>query len=816
MKIREKTLPLVMLVLACAAAALLAAFPLAGECTTSAGVCIQGWLSAPVKWLYWLILVALCVGGGVLGRFVGRRLAGSRLAALAPLAWLPALVLLPHGLAPFDPTLAGIVLPYGGAFLAAVCLERLICPALAAPAVPSRHPVRVQWVWFAVTAMLLFMFWAGVSRPQHFGGGDVKHYRLLLSNLLERGDLDLTDRMEEMMDSYEVPVKARNAFLRRSHMKVNAAGRVHSYHSFGFPLLAWPFHAALGGKLGDGVLLALLGALALCGIRAACLAHGAPRPAADIVAILTGLSYMWVYTAMSFLPEMLGFGLVAWAFWAVAAQERPGWRWGSAIVAAVTCVYLPVAHIRFAPTAGMLAACFGIEGLFFVRGEPFWRRKIPRLTVFSLLFLGGWGALLASHAMMFRGTAAYDYEGIAGRVPLVMWGMFADRYGVAVMVPVVFALATSAIMALFRRDAAARRAIMALTVVASTLWFCCCTHAALGGACLKGRYFYPAVPVLLPFFAMALARAGRAGRDWLLFLAILPVLSLVFIAPFLAGARLVYAPVAFRGFMNTSLFWEPFPALFRGSSAAANVAGSVFALSLFALSFLACTRRGGRPFRMTAAVVLMVLAFFCGRAVDRDFSPKRLDAFDVLMGEHHFHDYRVIGDAPGDFFSSFRDPTSDPCSIYVLSDDMGRSHADTYRLQHPADMPVDDWRGRPLRWGKSRSGFTSLRSARGFVAARATGRVVRGTARLALQIGGVPDAPDIALPEGPFDVVFVARVFRGNKGANFRLALENDMGEAIIDTTEYVPCPPKLVDLLGGFPTSARVVEWDGRPGWEG
>lgn len=818
MKTSPKCLPLLLLVLACAVAALLAVFPPAGACMTPAGVCIQGWWSAPVRWLYWPLWAALCAGGMALRRFAGNRLANSRFGAFIPLAWLPALVCLPHGLAPIDRTLAGLVLPFGGAFLAAVCLERFLRPWLKPPFPPPRRSHVVPWIWFAASFVLLFAFWAGVARPQRFKSGDAKQYRVQLENLLERGNLELGDRMETMMDELEIPPDpaTRRKWLLDQHVRINTAGQVYSYHSFGFPVLAWPFHALLGAFLGEGVLLAALGALALCGVRAACLAHGAPGVAANTVAALTGFSYMWVYTAMSFLPEMLGFGLVAWAFWAIAAQERPGWRWGAAAVAAVACVYLPVAHIRFAPTAGMLAACFGVEGLFFVGDEPLWRRKVPRLAVFALVCFVGWAALWASHAAMFRGTAAYDYGGIAGRVPMVMWAMFSDRHGMVVMVPAATAFVVAALVALFRRDAVARRAPMALSVVAATLWFCCCTTAALDGACLKGRYFYAVVPVLLPFFAHALVRAGRAGRLWLFFLSFLPVLSLFFLAPFLAGPRLVFAPVAFRGFLNLSLFWEPFPSLLRGSSSVGCVLGSVFAGTLFALSLLACTRRGGRFSRTATAAILAVVAFFCGRAVDRNCTSKRLGAFDVLMDERHFHDFRVLGDGPGDCFSAFSEPSNDPGPLYALTDDPASALDGVCRLQHPADLSVDDWRGRPLRWGKFREKFMALPEATGFVAARATGRVVRGTAHLAFQLSGVSDAPDIVLPEGPFDVVFRVRVFIGKQGANFRLALEDGVGEAIIDSIEYAPSPTGLADLLGGFPPGARLVEWDGRPRTDG
>ena len=813
MRISSKCFSLLLLGFSCALAAALAATPPAGVCVTHAGVYIQGWWCEAARWLFWPAEIALLAFGFFLFRFAGRHLCDGRLGALAPLAWLPALVALPHGLVPVDHTLAGIVLPLGGTFLAAICVERFLGAfPVRRDEPPRRRSALAAWAWFGAAFLLLLAYHFGVARPQGFGSGDVKHYRIQVQNLLERGDLDLTDRAESMMREAGIPDDsvARNGWVRQSHMRENEDGQIYSYHSFGFPLLACPFAAAMG-DLGDGLLLALLGAMALCGVRSACLAHGAPRGAADAVSVLTGFSYVWVYTAMSYLPEMLGFGLVAWAFWGIAAQGEPGRRWSAAAVAALACSYLPVAHIRFTPTAGMLALGFGIEGLC-LRGEPFWKGKVPRLGLFSLVCFGSWVLLGVLHARMFRGTAAYDYSDIAGHTPIVMWAIFADRRGVVSVVSAVSAFLVAAVAALFRRDAVARRAAMALAVVAATLWFCCCTIDALNGECLHGRYFYPMVPVLVPFFAIALSRATRPGRIWLLFLALVPVLYFLFVPWFLNGSGLVHAPASARKLMNLNLLWEPFPPFFHGSvpsSGHYRLVGSFFAASLFGLSALACTRRGPAWARTGAAVFLLAVAFVCGRAVNLGIPPGRIGPFEVLMANRHFHDFRVLGPHSGDFFASFRRPVDDARFAYVLTDDLSRTPNDACRLEHPSDLPATDWRQRPLRWGKVHIRLLPLCEAGGIVTCRATGRVVRGTARLALQVGGVPDAEDVVLEEGPFDVVFRTPIRRNTKGVNFQVALENDIGEVCVATTEYVPCPDGLVDLLGGFPASSTVVEAD-------
>ena len=793
-------------------AAALAAFPLSGVCVTRAGTCIQGWIGPWVRRLAWPALAVAVAGGWALWRWAGRRLAGSRWGeATRGLAWLPALVLAPSVMAPIDRTLAGLVLPLGGAFLAATALERILRPGGggAPAAAPPSRPLRAAWTWFALTALALFAFWRFAAVPQRFASGDEQHYEMQVENLLEHGNVDLTERAEAMMaeDGIGDDPELLDSFFLRYHFTANANGRIHTYHSSGFPLLAWPFRAAFG-RTGDGLLLALLGALALCGVRAACRVHGASRRMADAVSALTGLSYLWVYTAMSFLPEMLGFGLVAWAFWAVAAQGRPErrWRWGATAVAAVACGYLPVAHIRFLPTAGMLAACFGVEGLWWCRDESFWKAKVPRLGLFSAFCFAAWGVLWAVHSTMFRGAPAYKYGEIAGHELLVMWAIFADRRGVSTVVPAVYACLAATVVALFRRNAPARRAAMALAVVAATMYFCCSVQAALEGACLNGRYFYVVLPVLLPFLALALDRAGRPGRLWILFLLAVPVLYFLFVAPFLREADLVYAPSAGRSIMNLTLLWEPFPEFF-GAGRALRGAGSLFAAALFGLSALACTRRGGRVFRTAAATVLLAAAAAAGRRVDCAEPPGRLGEMLFLTDCRPFREFRVLGPAPGGYFDAFRPPETPSEAVYLLADGPSRLAEDAHRADCASDLSQDDWLGRPLAWGKVHKDFVSLKKTGGDFACRATGRVHRGRARLALQTDGLPVAPDVPLDGGTFDVTFLVRVPRGKRGVNFRLALEGGTGEALVETTQVVPFRDGLPEILGPLPETTRIVD---------
>lgn len=799
---------LALLAAAAAVSAVLAAVPLAGTAVLPGGAVVRGWCARSVRVLFPALAIASLAASAAAARFAGRRLAPSRLAALRHAAWLPALLVWMHASALFGRVLAGLVLPLGGTLLAAAVLRDAVFSGKEGGAAPARgrRPTLRAWLFFAATAVFLFLFREGVVVRSGFdGGGDAKHYRVQAENLVRTGSLDLTDRADELFRQAREAGLAvsRENFLVRSHLKQNDRGRVYSYHSFGLPLLVWPAWL-LFGAAGDALLRILVGALALAGLRAACLAHGASRRAADSVAALTGLSCVWAWTALSFLPEMLGFGLCAWAFWAVAAQRDAGRRAAATLVAAVACAYLPVAHVRFAATAAPLALFFGIEGLL-VPDEPFWRRKVPRLAVFSLVCFAGWLALRAVHGVFFSGTASYAYASIAGRDPSVMWAMFADRRGVASVAPVAFPCVAAAVAAAARGGGTGRRAGEALVAAAFVLYCCCSTEAALVGATFNGRYFYPVLPVLLPFLALALDRADRAGRLWILFLLLLPVFYFFVVSPFLPPAALIRSPAPVRSFAAFQTFWEPFASFRETGNAATRRAGSLFAAALFALSFLACFRARPR-LRAAAAAALLVLAFGAGRFVDRGDPPFRAGPFAVLGGDRRFRDFELLSGSVDGFFEAFRSGLSGRPAMR-LADGPAVDPALYDRSQAPADVPQNDWAGRDLRWAKVRFRVVGTDGRPGVVACHAKGRVLRGTALLSPTVPDAAPFGETRLPEGPFEVVFRIPVERGNGGVNLLLALDGNEGEAIVDEFDVVPCPPGIHAALGPFPATARVFD---------
>lgn len=804
----ERIRAALLLLFALAAAAIL--LPLSATVVLRSGIVVQGWSRTSARILFPAVLAGAAALSFAIWRRTGRLPEGSRMDALRPIAWMPVAVALSHAGGWIGGTASSLALPYGTTLVVALCLERFLRRALAKPdAVSAGRRNRAPATLFLTTFVLLFALWAGFAAPNRFaGGGDTKHYRFMLANLIERGDLDLTDRMDALMEEERVPDNpmVRSEYLRRSHMKVNSKGRVHSYHSFGFPLLAWPLVLLLG-PLGDPILRALLGAFAIVAVRASCLAHGAPRSAANLTTGLVGLSYVWVYTALSFLPEMLGFGLCAWVVWALAAQHDPRRRLAATCVAAVACAYLPVAHVRFAPTALALAGFFGVEGLL-VRDEPFWPRKFPRLALYTAACFAGWIALWLCHASFYSGTSAYNYSRIAGREPLAMLAMFADRRGVAAVFPAVFAGIAAAVCAVFRGGAEGRRAGMSLVTAAGVLYCCCCTPVAVSGTCLNGRYFFPVVPVFVPCLALALARADRPGRVWLLFLALLPVLYFLPLSFFLSKTQLLRAPAPVRTLPPLQSFWEPFAAFFDGSPPAVRTAASIFAAAVLGISILACVRR--RPVvRAVAAAVLLSVAFAAGRTVDRGDPPERAENISLLAGKRPLRYFRVLSGTPSDLFEAFRRGTEnqDSKSAILFTDDPTPDHEQFRRTLFVQNHPENDWAGRNRRWCMVRNRSMPIGSNRSIIACRVKGEVVRGSARLAILIWGRPYMGDIALPSGPFDVVYRIRVFPDLQGVNALVSLDGDAGEIRVDEFEVVPCPDGLRDALGPFPDDATIVD---------
>lgn len=817
--------------------AALSFLPVEGSYRTPSGAVLQGWMHACVRQAWPLLFVALFAFSFWVWRRTGvrtdREAAGrgaALLRALRPLAWLPAIVAIRHSSAWIGCSVAGLALPLGAPALLAWTLERLTRPSFESTAKPGDHRAVRRFRRLASPGAAVFLaafaalaaihVWQGQGR--FVGGGDVVHYMTQLDNLLERGNLDLAERLDHAMRKRKVPreEKAEKEFISWSHSRKNSSGRVYSVHAWGYPVLAWPLAKLFGRDAGASLLGLLLGALGIAGVWASSRRCGASAAAAGWAAGTLCLSWFWAFTASSHLPEMLGCALVAWAFWAVVARVGPGdsdaperaTAIRTGVVSAACCAYLPVSHMRFFPIASVLAVAWiaACASTPLARGESRGRRAAVLLLHPAAVALA-WIALWLNHAAMFAGVSAFSLETIFFSRPLAMLAIFADRRGIGPLYPLSWLLALAPVPFLFRRRSGLRAAAaLALALEATTLVACCAQSGAIIGACISGRYFLQAIPPLVPFGAVWLARTGRPGRAWWFFLASLPVLYLFAISPGCTGGGLVHSPFGIWDFDALRSFWQPFReilyplpgggTLFRAALCLA-VPAAVMAVS----ALLAAPARR----RTVAAVAVLALGAAAGIAADSFLPSVQRNPAWAFSHEHLWRDFRWIsGSAAKGFFPTFRENQSaepvGPCFAVFAGEPPPAGRA------RPVDVskrPPNDWNGRDLRWVEIRP-FQLRENRRGALAVRVRGRAVGGPARFAVSIGQEAfPSEGVSVGEGPFDIVFLVPTRRGRRSATVFGAVDGDKGGFFTDFVEIAPYAPGLEKAAGPFPEGSVVAD---------
>lgn len=744
---------------------LLSLFPMEGAYRIPSGAVVQGWFCRGVRLAFPLVFAGLAVFSAWIWRRTGERLAGAEpgtgsaaaaLQALRPLAWLPALAAFRHAAGWIGVPVAAMALPFGIPLLLALVAERFSRPAFEGAAAPGVRPLR-RFAPFAVAFAALLVLAVWPARGRFRGGGDVGHYETQTWNLVENGTLDLTERVEGWMDEARVAPADRPEYVLHSHMRRNGAGRIFSVHAYGWPLLAWPF-AKAAGDAGETLLCILIGAMALAGVFAACRRCGASEAASRWATALLGLSWFWVYTSLSRLPEMLGCGLCVWAFWAVVAQRDPAARLRATAVSAACCGYLPFAHMRFVAIAAVLALAFLAAGAVPARDGTDRRRGV-RLLLHAAAVALAWTVLWRVHRAMFAGVASFNMGEIFFARPVAMLGIFADRRGAGGIFPLIWLLFLAPVPFLFRGEGRIRgAAALALALEATTLVACCANSGTLEGACVSARYFLQAIPPLVPFGALWLDRAGRPGRRWWFFLSWMPVLYLFAISPRCSGGGLVFSPGGLWEFDAFRSFWQPLREMFRPLPAGRAALCLVLPASVAAASFAVSGRRPSRG-ALAAFWLLLAAGAAAGLAATRFLPGGGGEPPGWAFGNAHFwHEFRRIGGpAPASFFEAFGSGTDgkEPAVFATLAGrDVPVSRADGKRIDADAVAP-NDWEGRDLRWALVRT-FRPRIARRGAVAIRIGGTADGGPALLSAAAAGETFFRDgVPVGPGPFDAVLL-------------------------------------------------------------
>lgn len=785
------------------------AFPIEGAYATPSGTVLQGWVSGRICRCFPLVFATL-VAEPLLAWLRTARLTSDTTRArglvfvldgLRPLAFFPVLVAVRHSSAWIGVSMAAMAIPLGVPMLMALCAERLTRP-LFENGRRVRFPATSGMLVFALAFMSLFIVHHWQGRNRFDGGGDVCHYMVQTENLVECGNLDLTERVNGWMQEEKVPPSQQSGFIYRSHMRRNAKGRIFSVHGFGWPLLAWPF-ARLAGDAGISALCMLLGALGLCGIHASCLRCRATPAASAVSTIVIGLSWFWNFTALSRLPEMLGCALCIWAFWSFLAFDDPARRKIAIFAATVCCAYLPVAHMRFFPVAIVLYASFMLKTMTTDR-----KGFVPILASL-LVLLASWGALWYVHGRMFEGCDSFKFSEIFMSRPSAMLAVFTYRRGIGPIFPLIWLLATTPVVFIAKGERPLRSAAtVALAVEITTLVSCCANHGVLDGSCISARYYLQAIPSLVPFGALFLDRCGRVGRSWWLFMASMPILYLFAISPFCSLGGLVLSPFGMWEFDMFRSFWMPFRDTFSTLTMAQESICLVLPVVLMAVPWLLA---GQTPWRMAVASALL-LAGLIGGLHASVFLPPVSPPSRALGTNHGWHYFRRISGAePASYFETFKSTRSCSSTCLVLAD--GKASTRQKEAFDVSEMAANDWDGRDLHWC-SLMRINSKKHPNGSMAVHIAGDVLRGELRISSLLRKwllLPSEP--IFKEGPFD--FVLLLPRIHETVPIYAALTDNVGEARIDVLDVLPWVPGLEDAAGPFPDTAIVVDASSMSSWE-
>lgn len=795
--------------------ALLSFYPMEGAYRLPSGSVAQGWLCKGVRITFPVIFAVLSCTSLWIWRRTGDLLSGVKprgstfsgvVQALRPFSALPFLAAFRHTAGWFGVSLAAMALPVGIPLLFALVSERLSRPMFEEAEKASLRPLpRLIPFAAAFVALLVLHVWPAGNRFR--GGGDVCHYEIQTRNLVEKGSLDLTERLEGWMDQERISPKQEAKYLFTSHMRRNVNGRIFSVHAYGWPLLAWPF-AKMAGEWGESLFCILVGALALTGVFASCRRCGASEGASRWATAMLGLSWFWVYTSLSRLPEMLGCMLCIWGFWAALAQREPGKEIKATLVSAVCCSYLPFAHMRFIAIAVVLVLAFFAMGAIPRRraGDRF--RGI-RLLLYTALIALAWSVLWVVHRNMFAGISSFRMSQIFFSHPISMLGIYVDRRGACGIYPAIWLVGLAPALFLFRGPPLRRgAAALALALEATTLVACCANSGTLIGSCVSARYFLQAIPPLVPFGALWLDRTGRPGRRWWFFLSWMPVLYLFAISPWCSGGGLVHSPYGLWEFDAFRSYWQPLRMMFSPLSTLQAAICLVLPTMLVSASFAVSPHTMSRSAR-TIFWLLIAIGTMAGLASDR-FLPRAGETPATAFGNsHHWHEFRKIaGDPSESFFQAFRpgsDQVDPEAPALVISDGadsrVARPH-DKIVQTGPVSKP--DWAGRNRHWIPVRT-FKPRSPRRGAVVIRLRGHVHRGNALLSVTTRVLSFFPEgVSLEEGPFDVALL--ISTNGAKTTVMAALEDGLGALRVESLDILPWAPGLDHGIGAFPTTTTVA----------
>ena len=758
-----------------------------------------GWLIGYPRWSggstgVYLVLAVLAATWVVLGRWANflRREASPALFkcldVCAPLRLLP--LLAAGRLLAILPGIPGSIGAhayfFGIPLVAALCLER-IAGKFPAGAGPSDRGPRIEiWgIWVAGALLFAGYFALGMNVTGRLGEtmGDEAHYLTMSQSLYLDGDLDVSNNLPSPL-----PTDAGELFKSAvaQHLQFGAAGKIYSYHSYGLPLLAFPLDK--WGLAGREAMLALIAAWASIGVYVLCRRCGAGIQASGCVSAMLAFSFGWAFYAIRYLPEMLGCGLAAWAFWAVWAQRSHPRR--ATLIGLACCIYLPFAHVRFVTPSVLLAGAFCVEAL--LCAEKAWRHRLARVLAFGALYAAGGFLLLSLNLHMFGGILGGSSSPYATPLllshPAFIWNAFIDGRHICAAFPLAYVFSIAPAVLWIRPGPYKRRALWAFLIAAGIVVTSSATFE-IAGACAPGRYQLMALPLLAPIVALALEGAPRCARAWFWFLGLLSVFLLAIACPhFERRTSVVVAAHFVRQILGLPV--EPVPLIdawhvpFEGARALASFS----ALALLAVSFLAFLPR--IRFRM-AWIGILLAAVACMAAAIQQKMGAGVDAVMGFGNRIRMEKYRwdrVPASAPAipllEAFNRRNPPEKRP--LLVTTRPKEQAPQDSYAMVVSIHgFGNTDWKSRGWYWYRFHRPITVQQ--RGKMLLHVSGELY-GAADAVFSFRHGPytlDEGTVRRKAGPFDLLFVIPLGKGRGDLLPLVRFDGGDGDLRLDRVQY-------------------------------
>ncbi|MAG37209.1 MAG: hypothetical protein CL878_13325 [Dehalococcoidia bacterium] len=285
-------------------------------------------------------------------------------------------------------------------------------------------------LWLAVSVGAFAYFRATHTsrvQPIYYITGDEPHYLVIATSLQRDGDLDL---LNNYRDKHYLPFYPHHLGdprdMHEMHAIYGRGGAVYSKHPIGLPLMLLPLFRN-GDPFGVNILMMVL--TGLLGVQVFLLARdltGALWP--SLAAWAAGLfaAPLFLYADQIY-PEVPGALLLVIAVRAVLSRQP---RWWQALLVGGCVALLPWLHLRYGPTAALVAGTWLLAGG--------WRRRWqwPLMGLPAVASLAG---LLVFYDWLFGGVPAVGEFGMVslGNIAVGAAGLLLDQqYGLLVYAPV--------------------------------------------------------------------------------------------------------------------------------------------------------------------------------------------------------------------------------------------------------------------------------------------------------------------------------------------------------------------------------------------